>query len=83
MTAVYLFIGILLLPVLLVCNAPVDRIQRSDRNLDQFASAINGALRLRYGKRSEDLDLLDKLVQSPQVKDRYFGPSYNHFNLPM
>ncbi|VDK41432.1 unnamed protein product [Gongylonema pulchrum] len=40
---------------------PADRGRRSDRDLEQFASALNGALRLRYGKRSYDPNLFDKI----------------------
>ncbi|VBB25942.1 unnamed protein product [Acanthocheilonema viteae] len=70
MTTVYWFIGILLLPVLFVCNVPVDPMKRTDKNLEQFTSAINAALRLRYGKRSENPNLFsNKIVPLPE-KDK-------------
>lgn len=43
----------------------MDRTKRLDKDLKQFTSAINGALRLRYGKRSQDSDLFDKII--PQL----------------
>ncbi|KAL3985723.1 hypothetical protein ACH3XW_39805 [Acanthocheilonema viteae] len=84
MTTVYWFIGILLLPVLFVCNVPVDPMKRTDKNLEQFTSAINAALRLRYGKRSENPNLFsNKIVPLPQIRDRYFGSSYDYFYPPI
>ncbi|VDK63736.1 unnamed protein product [Onchocerca ochengi] len=83
MTTIYLFAGTLLLPALLVCNVPMDRAERLDKDLEQFTSAINGALRLRYGKRSYDSDVFGKTVRSQEVGDRYFEPSYDHFYLPI
>uniref|UniRef100_A0A1I7VUM1 HEPN domain-containing protein n=1 Tax=Loa loa TaxID=7209 RepID=A0A1I7VUM1_LOALO len=44
----------------------MDRARRSDKALEQIASAINGALRLRYGKRSHNPDLYDKIITPPE-----------------
>uniref|UniRef100_A0A915Q5Z6 Uncharacterized protein n=1 Tax=Setaria digitata TaxID=48799 RepID=A0A915Q5Z6_9BILA len=83
MTTFHLFIGTLLLPALLVCNISTDRARRIDRDLEQFTSAINGALRLRYGKRSIDSDLSDKIVQLREIEDGNFDSSNVYFYLPM
>ncbi|VDM06861.1 unnamed protein product [Wuchereria bancrofti] len=69
MTTVYLFAGTLLLLVLLVSNVQMDRARRSNKDLEQFASAINGALRLRYGKRSHDSELFSKIIL-PQEENK-------------
>lgn len=45
----------------------MDRAERLDKDLEQFTSAINGALRLRYGKRSYDSDVFGKTVRSQLV----------------
>ncbi|VIO98648.1 Uncharacterized protein BM_BM14205 [Brugia malayi] len=69
MTKVYLFAGTLLLLVLLVSNVQTDRARRSNNDLKKVASAINGALRLRYGKRSDDSELFNKIIL-PQEENK-------------
>ncbi|VDN04891.1 unnamed protein product [Thelazia callipaeda] len=61
----------------------VDRSRRMDHdnNLKQFASAINDALRLRYGKRSYDPNLYDEIATFQQLGKQYYLPYYDDFYL--
>ncbi|VDO45476.1 unnamed protein product [Brugia timori] len=50
-------------------NVQTDRARRSNNDLKKVASAINGALRLRYGKRSDDSELFNKIIL-PQEENK-------------
>ncbi|KAM3717035.1 Queuine tRNA-ribosyltransferase [Dirofilaria immitis] len=80
MTRICLFVSTLLLSALLICNVPMDRAERVDRDLGQFTSAINGALRLRYGKRFYNPAIF---VPSQEVGNKYLGPFDDTVEIPI